>query len=80
MVLEKLGGIHYAHSVQHSFISPSGQNQQLGFVQNPVSVVPASGAVVGTTELRYVFGHNNTLSSCTSTQCFDAVMHTRTLM
>nr|GMD35621.1 protein TIFY 6B isoform X1 [Ipomoea batatas] len=52
MVLEKLGGIHYAHSVQHSFISPSGQNQQLGFVQNPVSVVPASGAVVGTTELR----------------------------
>nr|GMD38866.1 protein TIFY 6B isoform X1 [Ipomoea batatas] len=51
MVLEKLGGIHYAHSVQHSFISPSGQNQ-LGFVQNPVSMVPASGAVVGTTELR----------------------------
>ncbi|XP_019167475.1 PREDICTED: protein TIFY 6B isoform X6 [Ipomoea nil] len=39
MVLEKLGGIHY-------------RQNQLGFVQNPVSMVPASGAIVGTTELR----------------------------
>ncbi|XP_019167471.1 PREDICTED: protein TIFY 6B isoform X2 [Ipomoea nil] len=52
MVLEKLGGIHYTHSVLCSHEVKAARQNQLGFVQNPVSMVPASGAIVGTTELR----------------------------
>lgn len=50
--------------VHQSLISPAGQNlfgtanvHPLGLVQNHVSAAPASSAVVGTTELRYVFKH-----------------------